>query len=69
MVDEASVNAGFLKGIDMSLKVLYALLIASAMAAVTGKVIYDYLQLGGGVVGGVVIALVAGRITLWILSL
>lgn len=53
----------------MSLKVFYALFIASAMAALTGKIIYDYIQLGGGVVGGVVIALVAGRITLWVLSL
>lgn len=68
-VDEVSVNAGFLRGIDMSLKVIYVLSMASAMAAVTGKIIYDYIQLGGGVVGGVVIALVAGRIALWFLSL
>lgn len=53
----------------MSLKVLYALVITSLMAAVTGKIIYDYIQLGGGVVGGAVIALVAGRVTLLFLSL
>lgn len=53
----------------MSLKVLYAMVMTSLMVAVTGKIIYDYVQLGGGVIGGVVIALVAGRFTLWFLSL